>query len=126
MIQFIIIEFVGRERDKFKGETFMFDCRGLQGLSIIMGIISIIVSYASFFFAIAAGDLNGMFIGYILGMIIGVIGIVLGGATIREAKRMGLGKARSVVGLLLSIGGLVTNLGLCLLYGGTAFLATQL
>lgn len=126
MIQFIIIEFVGRERDKFKGELFMFDCRGIQGLSIIMGIISIIVAYASFFISLIAGDISMMFIGYILAMVIAVFGIVLGAASLREAARFGVGKARSIVGMALSAFGLVTNLAMCFMFGSTYYLASTL
>lgn len=100
----------------------MFDYKGKQGLGVILGIVSIGLAYLDFFFSLFVGSLELMMIGFGFGIVIGIVGTVMAGLSLKEAREIGARKGASIAGLILSIMGITTNLAMGIAFGGSILL----
>jgi len=98
-----------------------------QFLGLVLGIVSIIFPYASFFSMFSrTSRSSGFFIGLAVGAVIGIIGLIISIVSIKQANLEGESKGKAIAGLVTSIVGILTCAGMGLVFGGTILLAANL
>ncbi|MBO4459500.1 MAG: hypothetical protein J5778_02455 [Clostridiales bacterium] len=95
----------------------MFDNTAKQVIAILLGAASIIVPSIVCSVTIMGSDYMGMIFGYGIAAVIGIVGIVIAAVSIKEANKLEDRKAKGVVGLILSICGLIESLIMMALFG---------
>ena len=68
----------------------MFDCRGKQGIGLMLGVFSIVIPYAPFLALRALLDIATLFVILIIGLVIGTIGIIVSSISLKEAGELGI------------------------------------
>ncbi|MCR4670036.1 MAG: hypothetical protein K5643_02490 [Saccharofermentans sp.] len=101
----------------------MLDYHGKQIIGILLGIASMLLPAILAVNSIMIGDVVGIFFGVGLGFILAIIGLIFSSIGLKQAKDRGGSKAKGVIGLLLSIGGIVYFVRLVLVFGGAMLMA---
>lgn len=104
----------------------MFDCRGKQGIGLMLGVFSIVIPYAPFLALRALLDIATLFVILIIGLVIGTIGIIVSSISLKEAGELGIRRAKSITGLALNIYGTGTCLVLGIIFGLTAIFSMKM
>lgn len=87
----------------------MKDSKGKQFFGLFFGVLARIVSWASA--GIANGDGMIFLFGVGIGFIMSIIGAIISGISIKQARDYGESKKMGVTGLIFSLVGIVSDIG---------------
>ena len=96
-----------------------------QIAGLILGIFSFVIPYMAFYVGMFK-SMGLLLVSLGVGFVMGLIALILSVSSMRQARELGHSKAMSVGGIVTSIIGMVTSIGLGLIFGGTLLLASAL
>lgn len=101
----------------------MLDYHGKQIIGILAGIASMVLPAIFAVNSVKIGDVMGIFFGIGIGLILAIIGLIFSAVGLKQAKDRGGSKAKGVIGLLLSIGGIIYFIRMAIVFGGAILIA---
>ena len=96
-----------------------------QIAGFLFGLFSIIIPYAAFFVGLLKS------VGFLLvcvgvAFVMGLIGLILSASSISQAREQGYSKGLSIAGIITSVIGMLTCVGMGIAFGGTILLVNSL
>ena len=101
----------------------MLDTSGKQVIGILLGIASMLFPVFFFIASLKINDPVGILFGFGMALIFAIAGIIFSSIGIKQAKDRGGSKAKGVIGLLLSIGGILVILRFAIVVGSAFIMA---